>query len=75
MRSDAFKAAAEAKDFAAGADLSKVSDIPDRETGLQMALARWYAKHAPDPAGWHLGPATLAKDPGLGTLRVGGWPG
>ena len=27
-----------------------------RHTGLQMALARWYAKHAPDPSGWHLGP-------------------
>jgi propane monooxygenase large subunit len=27
-----------------------------RHTGLQMALARWYAKHVPDPAGWHLGP-------------------
>src|SRR4051812_25950591 len=28
--------------FAAGADLSKVSDLPDRETGLQMAqLGHW----------------------------------
>ena len=35
-----------------------------RHTGLQMALARWYAKHVPDPSGWHLGPATLSKDPG-----------
>ena len=25
-----------------------------RHTGMQMALARWYAKHVPDPAGWHL---------------------
>ena len=22
-----------------------------RHTGMQMALARWYAKHSPDPAG------------------------
>ena len=35
-----------------------------RHTGMQMALARWYAKHVPDPSGWHLGPATLSKDPG-----------
>ena len=35
-----------------------------RHTGLQMALARWYAKHVPDPSGWHLGPSTLSKDPG-----------
>src|SRR5207245_5501957 len=33
-------------------------------TGMQMALARWYAKHAPDPSGWHLGPSTLASSVG-----------
>ena len=27
-----------------------------RHTGMQMALARWYAKNVPDPAGWNLGP-------------------
>ena len=36
-----------------------------RHTGLQMALARWYAKHVPDPAGWNLGPKTLSRDPGM----------
>ena len=25
-----------------------------RHTGLQMSLARWYARHAPDPAGWNV---------------------
>jgi propane 2-monooxygenase large subunit len=35
-----------------------------RHTGLQMALARWYAKHAPDPSGWHLGPKMLGRSPG-----------
>ena len=36
-----------------------------RHTGLQMALARWYAKHVPDPSGWHLGPERRSrKDPG-----------
>ena len=34
-----------------------------RHTGLQMSLARWYAKHVPDPAGWNLGPKGLAHDP------------
>src|SRR5215210_310020 len=34
-----------------------------RHTGLQMALARWYAKHTPDPSGWHLGPKMLARSP------------
>jgi propane 2-monooxygenase large subunit len=34
-----------------------------RHTGLQMSLARWYAKHVPDPAGWNLGPKGLARDP------------
>jgi len=24
-----------------------------RHTGMQMALARWYTKHAPDPGGWN----------------------
>jgi propane 2-monooxygenase large subunit len=36
-----------------------------RHTGMQMALARWYAKHVPDPAGWHLGPKTLSRDPAM----------
>ena len=27
-----------------------------RHTGMQMSLARWYAKNVPDPAGWNLGP-------------------
>ncbi len=31
-----------------------------RHTGMQMSLARWYAKHVPDPAGWHLGPKALS---------------
>jgi propane monooxygenase large subunit len=30
-----------------------------RHTGMQMALARWYARNVPDPAGWHLGPQAL----------------
>ena len=34
-----------------------------RHTGMQMSLARWYAKHSPDPAGWNLGPSTLSKNP------------
>lgn len=34
-----------------------------RHTGLQMSLARWYAKHVPDPAGWHLGPAAIQGSP------------
>ena len=25
-----------------------------RHTGMQMSLARWYAKNVPDPAGWNL---------------------
>ncbi|MHB8696260.1 MAG: ferritin family protein, partial [Solirubrobacteraceae bacterium] len=33
-----------------------------RHTGLQTSLARWYAKHVPDPAGWHLGGQALARD-------------
>jgi propane monooxygenase large subunit len=35
-----------------------------RHTGMQMSLARWYAKNVPDPSGWHLGPKTLSRDPG-----------
>ena len=31
-----------------------------RHTGLQMSLARWYAKNVPDPAGWNLGPKGLS---------------
>ena len=34
-----------------------------RHTGMQMALARWYAKHVPDPAGWNVGPQALASSP------------
>ena len=34
-----------------------------RHTGLQMALARWYAKHVPDPSGWHLGPSNALEGP------------
>jgi propane monooxygenase large subunit len=33
-----------------------------RHTGMQMSLARWYAKHVPDPAGWNLGPQAMARD-------------
>ena len=33
-----------------------------RHTGLQTSLARWYAKHSPDPAGWHNGAAAMPKD-------------
>jgi propane 2-monooxygenase large subunit len=36
-----------------------------RHTGMQMALARWYARHVPDPAGWNLGPKALANSPML----------
>ncbi len=40
-----------------------------RHTGLQMALARWYAKNVPDPAGWNLGPkaftGSVLTNPGL----------
>jgi propane monooxygenase large subunit len=34
-----------------------------RHSGMQMSLARWYAKHVPDPAGWNLGASGLAKNP------------
>ena len=34
-----------------------------RHTGMQMSLARWYAKHTPDPAGWNLGPAGYPNSP------------
>jgi propane monooxygenase large subunit len=34
-----------------------------RHEGLQTSLARWYAKHVPDPSGWHLGAQALARDP------------
>lgn len=33
-----------------------------RHTGMQMSLARWYAKHSPDPAGWNLGSQALGRD-------------
>ena len=43
-----------------------------RHTGMQMALARWYAKNVPDPAGWHLGPkafsGSVLTNPGLNML-------
>lgn len=34
-----------------------------RHTGMQMSLARWYAKHVPDPAGWNLGPKAFPNSP------------
>lgn len=34
-----------------------------RHSGQQMNLARWYAKSAPDPAGWHLGQKAFAQNP------------
>lgn len=34
-----------------------------RHSGQQMNLARWYAKSAPDPAGWHLGQAAYNRNP------------
>ncbi|HWF54233.1 MAG TPA: hypothetical protein VG223_06385 [Solirubrobacteraceae bacterium] len=37
-----------------------------RHTGLQMSLARWYAKNVPDPAGWNLGPQAMANSPVIG---------
>ncbi len=33
-----------------------------RHTGMQMSLARWYGKHSPDPAGWHLGGEGMQRD-------------
>ncbi len=30
-----------------------------RHTGMQMSLARWYAKNVPDPAGWNIGRKAL----------------
>jgi propane monooxygenase large subunit len=43
-----------------------------RHTGMQMSLARWYAKHVPDPAGWNQMPHALANSvaisPGLNML-------
>ena len=43
-----------------------------RHTGMQMSLARWYAKHVPDPAGWNLGPKAFCNsvltNPGLNML-------
>ena len=41
-----------------------------RHTGMQMSLARWYAKHVPDPAGWNLGPKALARDPIVVAVKV-----
>ena len=34
-----------------------------RHTGMQMSLARWYAKNVPDPAGWNLGPKSFSLRP------------
>jgi propane 2-monooxygenase large subunit len=34
-----------------------------RHTGLQLNLARWYAKHVPDPGGWNMGPKAMARSP------------
>ena len=43
-----------------------------RHTGMQMSLARWYAKNVPDPAGWNLGPKAFSDsvltNPGLNML-------
>jgi propane 2-monooxygenase large subunit len=43
-----------------------------RHTGMQMALARWYAQNVPDPAGWNLGPkafsGSVLTNPGLNML-------
>jgi len=33
-----------------------------RHEGMQMSLARWYAKHVPDPAGWGIGNQALGED-------------
>ncbi|WP_205697239.1 hypothetical protein [Conexibacter sp. SYSU D00693] len=33
-----------------------------RHIGMQMNLARWYAKHSPDPAGWHDGQRYMAQN-------------
>ena len=35
-----------------------------RHTGMQMSLARWYAKHVPDPEGWnYTGRKASPRDP------------
>ena len=43
-----------------------------RHTGMQMSLARWYAKNVPDPAGWNLGRRrsrnSVLTNPGLNML-------
>ncbi|MFY9468953.1 MAG: hypothetical protein WAP37_02415 [Solirubrobacterales bacterium] len=39
-----------------------------RHTGMQMSLARWYAKHVPDPAGWNVAQQAFPRDP----ITVGG---
>lgn len=36
-----------------------------RHTGMQMSLARWYAKHVPDPAGWNKMPSALVNSPAI----------
>ncbi|MFY9488404.1 MAG: hypothetical protein WAP35_06895 [Solirubrobacterales bacterium] len=42
-----------------------------RHTGLQMSLARWYAKHVPDPSGWHIANEAFPRDPiTLGALNM-----
>jgi propane monooxygenase large subunit len=33
-----------------------------RHTGMQMALGRWYAKHAPDPGGWNQMQKAMPRD-------------
>ncbi len=37
-----------------------------RHTGMQMSLARWYAKNSNDPYGWNIGAQGLARDPVTG---------
>ncbi|MEA2346758.1 MAG: propane 2-monooxygenase large subunit [Thermoleophilaceae bacterium] len=34
-----------------------------RHTGMQMSLARWYAKHTPDPSGWNIAQKALPSTP------------
>jgi propane monooxygenase large subunit len=34
-----------------------------RHTGMQMALARWYARNVPDPSGWHIANRAFSLDP------------
>ena len=41
-----------------------------RHTGMQMSLARWYAKNVPDPAGWNLGTEGINEQ---ACSRIPGW--